>query len=200
MLVYDQIPLDRAGRLLAPHAIYWVRSLKTSIEEVWETVSTKRGLEKWWLVPPKEFELKEGGRFCHHWNNVVTRFEPKRFIDFDESAGAYRGTGGMRFELAQTGPTETAFLFLATFGPRVLASECLDGPPTKFDVQTAGPGTVWPAVAAGWHGMVDSLDRLFTSEAPSYSEQGLNEFYLAFLEDQFRLLDAVQRLPQEVPV
>lgn len=191
----NEIRLDRAGRLITDHAMVWVRYLKAPIEQVWPMICTKEGLETWWLVPPSVFDLRIGGAFKHHWDNSITGFEAPRFIDFDEPRGTYRGTGGMRFELADRGDSETAFMFLATWGPDVLASQAAAGEPSQFDRQPAGPGTPWPAVAAGWHGMVDHLERQFGDDVPAHSHEDLCEFYRGYLEDQFRLLGMVQRLP-----
>ena len=191
----SEIRLDRAGRLITDHAMVWVRYLPAPLERVWPVVSTKEGLETWWVVPPSVFDLRIGGAFKHHWDNTITGFEEPRYIDFDEPRGSYRGTGGMRFELAARGHGETAFTFLATWGPDVLASESATGVLPALDNQPAGPGTPWPAVAAGWHGMVDRLERQFADDVPSHSYEDLGEFYVGYLEDQFRLLGMVQRLP-----
>ncbi|MEM9805116.1 MAG: SRPBCC domain-containing protein [Cyanobacteria bacterium P01_D01_bin.56] len=192
-----ELRLDRAGRLVTDHAMCWVRYLQSPIEQVWQTVSTKKGLAKWWIVPPKVFDLRVGGLFSHHWDNRINSYKELSYIDLDEPRGSYRDTGGMRFELAARGNDGTTFMFLSTFGPDVLASEAANGMPTKFDQQHAGPGTIWPSVAAGWHGMVDQLERLFSNEVPSYSDEELCDFYLSYLEDQFRLLNMVQRVLED---
>lgn len=189
------IRLDRAGRLITDHAMVWVRYLQAPIEQVWPVISTKEGLATWWIVPPSEFDLRIGGAFKHHWDNTITGFEAPRYIDIDEPAGAYRGTGGMRFELAPRGTGETAFLFLATWGPEIRTSDSATEEAPEPDRQPAGPGTPWPAVAAGWHGMVDELERQFKEDVPTYGDEDLNAFYVRYLEDQFRLLDMVQRVP-----
>lgn len=187
------IRLDRAGRLITKHAMSWVRYLQAPIEDVWSEVSTREGLEKWWVTPPSVFDLRVGGTFDHHWTNTITAFEEYAYIDFDEPAGSYTGTGGMRFELLTVGPRETMFRFLDTFGPDVVGSELVEGTPTVFDEQLAGPGTIWPAVAAGWHGAIDQLERRFNPGVPSHSYEELCMFYHYFLDDQFRLLDMVRR-------
>ena len=192
-----EIRLDRAGRLITDHAMVWLRYLRSPVEQVWPVVSTKDGLETWWVAPPSVFELRVGGAFRHHWDNRITSFEELRYIDFDEPAGAYRGTGGMRFELAPEGEQETAFLFLGTWGPEVCASGSAGETPSEIDHQPAGPGTPWPGVAAGWHGMLDQLERLFSDDVPSHSDEELCAFYVRYLAEQFRFLDMVQRLPPQ---
>ena len=78
----EQNLLANAGQLVDRHAMVWLRRLNALVERVWQTVSTKEGLEKWWLVPPKEFELRPGGVFKHHWDNTVTSFREHEYIDF----------------------------------------------------------------------------------------------------------------------
>ncbi|MEM7776531.1 MAG: SRPBCC domain-containing protein [Pseudomonadota bacterium] len=187
--------LDRAGRLMTDHAMVWVRYLNAPVEQVWPLVSTKQGLARWWIVLPRTFDLRIGGAFNHHWDNTITSFEPFRYIDFDEPAGSYRGTGGMRIELTSTGSQETTFMFLGTWGADVRPSAEAEASDAQQDLvsQPAGPGTPWPSVAAGWHGMVDQLEQQFRDDAPSHSVEDLAEFYVDYLKDQFRLLGMVQR-------
>ncbi len=192
----NQIRLDRAGRLLTEHAMVWIRYLQAPVDHVWPLISTKEGLNKWWVAPPRVFELKVGGLFRHHWDNTITSFQAPQYIDIAEPTGSYRATGGMRFELLASGNHETTFVFIDTFGPDVLASEAVEGKPTAFDRQPAGPGTVWPSVAAGWHGAVDQLERQFSDEVPSHTDEELCKFYLDYLENQYRWLDMVQRVPE----
>ena len=192
-----EIRLDRAGRLITDHAMVWVRYLQASVEQVWPVISTKDGLATWWIVPPSEFDLRIGGAFKHHWDNTITGFEAPRYIDIDEPAGAYRGTGGMRFELTPRGTAETAFLFLATWGPDVLSSGSATGEMPDSNKQPAGPGTPWAGVAAGWHGMVDQLEGRFNDNVPTDRDEDLSAFYVRYLKDQFRLLDMVQRVPDQ---
>ena len=78
----EQNLLANAGQLVDRHAMVWLRRLNALVERVWQTVSTKERLEKWWLVPPKEFELRPGGVFKHHWDNTVTSFREHEYIDF----------------------------------------------------------------------------------------------------------------------
>ncbi|MEM9684709.1 MAG: SRPBCC domain-containing protein [Pseudomonadota bacterium] len=198
MANHNEIRLDRAGRLITDHAMVWVRYLPASIERVWPIVSTKSGLARWWIVPPRVFDLRVGGAFEHHWDNTIASFDEPHYIDFDEPAGAYRGTGGMRFELSARRNGDTTFTFLGTWGPSVLSTELATGTSSAVDTQLAGPGTPWPGVAAGWHGMVDRLERQFCDDVPSHSHQDLEDFYIGYLEDQFRWFDMVQRLPKEV--
>ena len=61
------------------------------------------------------------------------------------------------------------------------------------DAQPHGPGTGWADVAAGWHGMVDNLERIFDDGVPRHSENELRAFYKSYLDQQFRLVDMVER-------
>ena len=50
--------LADAGRLVARHAMVWIRRLDAPVEDVWRLVSTLEGLAKWWIVPPTVLELR----------------------------------------------------------------------------------------------------------------------------------------------
>ncbi len=180
------IKLDRVARVPAKHALVFTRILEAPVSDVWQAISTKDGLSRWWIVPPTAFELRRGGPFHHHWHNTISDFADLHFIDIDEPSGRYQGTGGMRFEVSPIAENQTHFLFLATFGAEVIAA---DGAP-----QPDGPGTAWAAVAAGWHETADRLERLFNKDVPTQSETELAGFYAAYLRQQFRLIDTVERV------
>lgn len=177
----------RAGRLADAHAMIWVRRLKASVAEAWRAASTRDGLARWWIAPPKTFELRVGGLFDHHWRNTITDFRAPVFIDFAENTAAYAGTGGMRFELARAGEDATEFLFLDTWGPDMTPPNAASGE------QPGGPGTPWSGVAAGWHAMMDRLERLFDPSAPAHGYEELQRFYAEHLRDLYRLRAMVQR-------
>lgn len=185
--VPDKRLFSRAGRLADKHAMFWTRNLAAPIRDVWSMVSTKEGLERWWIVPPRQFELRLGGAFSHHWENTITDFRARTFIDFAEPTGIYKGTGGMRFELAASGNDSTSFTFLDTWGPRVT-------PPAGEEPQPGGPGTPWAGVAAGWHHMMDGIERIFDPAAPHVTYDELRRFYAFYLKDLYRLHDMVQRI------
>lgn len=223
MVTGEGMRLDRAGRVVAGHAMVWTRYLRAPVAAVWPEISTKAGLEAWWIAPPTAFELRVGGRFHHHWEQTVLAFEDHRFIDFDEPAGLYPGTGGMRFEVAARGERETAFAFLATWGPDVVPMVAGETPAHEtgaddtradetgadetgvdetgvdetsgYETQAAGPGSPWPSVAAGWHAAVDDLERLFSDDVPDDDYQSLCAFYQGYLTEQFRWLERVRRTP-----
>lgn len=182
--------LPRAGHLLDAHAMLWSRILACPIEQAWQTVSTLEGLRAWWLIPgtATRLDLQVGGRFEHHWTNTVTGFRPHEFIDFSEPDGSYAATGGMRFELKSLDSTATGFIFLDTWAPMTLSS----GSGVEAE-QVGGRGTPWPGVAAGWHCMVDQLERLFDPAAPQHEYDDVCHFYAGYLRDMFRWRAMVQR-------
>lgn len=183
----DRDLLGDAGVLADRHAMLWIRRLNAPIEEVWQTVSTKTGLAKWWVAPPKTFELKKGGTFDHHWVNTVVDYKENQFIDFSENTGAYSATGGMRFELTKIDDNTTMFMFLDTWGPEMTPPNGAGGE------QPGGPGTPWSGVAAGWHHMVDKLENVINGREMPHTMDELTEFYIGHLTDLYRWKDMVQR-------
>jgi uncharacterized protein YndB with AHSA1/START domain len=179
--------LADAGRLVDRHAMIWIRTLQAPVEQVWETVSTREGLARWWIVPPAEFELRAGGRFKHHWENTITDFRRHEFIDFAEPAGRYAATGGMRFELRADGDS-TLFAFLDTWGDGMVATG--EGVGAR---QPGGPGTPWAGVAAGWHATIDALETVVSGRDSPHGYDELVRFYEAHLRDLYRWHDMVQR-------
>ena len=166
----------------------WIRRLPAPIDAVWQAVSTLDGLEAWWIVPPTVFEKRPGGRFVHHWENVVADFREQEFIDFKENSADYATTGGMRFELKQDGDA-TMFMFLDTWGKDMPAA---DGPGNMV-VQPGGLGTHWSGVAAGWHAMVDKLEAVLDGRVFDHTYDDLADFYMGYLHDSFRWKAMVQR-------
>lgn len=183
----DSALLADAGRLVAPHAMAWIRRLNAPLDDVWPCISTKDGLARWWGMPIHALELREGGQFKHHWENTVTAFKERDYVDFAEPKGAYAGTGGLRFEIRPDGDA-TMFTLLDTWHEGSVFEE---GGPLAH--QPGGPGTPWIGVAAGWHSGVDSLRRLFDPAAPSHNYERLCRFYAGHLQDLFRWRDMVQR-------
>ena len=179
--------LADAGRLVDRHALAWIRRLNAPLEEAWRTISTKAGLDRWWGMPIHELDLREGGAFKHHWENIVAGFKEREHIDFAEPKGSYAGTGGLRFELRPDGEA-TMFTLLDTWHEGATFE---GGGPLAY--QPGGPGTPWIGVAAGWHSGADALRRLFDPEAPTHDYERLCRFYAGHLEDLFRWRGMVQR-------
>lgn len=178
------ISLDRAARVPAKHAVVYTRYLNGSVEDVWPAISTAEALSKWWVAPVIAFELKPGGAFNHHWNSFVVGFEEQRFVDFKKHIEP-KTNEVMRFEISPAGEAQTRFTLLDSIEADVVAA---DGAP-----QPHGPGTIWACVAAGWHGAVDALERLFDPRLAVQDWHELVEFYEAYLAEQFEIIDLIQR-------
>ena len=58
--------LENAGRFIDSHTMVWIRKLDAPVAQVWEAVSTKQGLEEWWMGRSVEIDLRPGGAFSHH--------------------------------------------------------------------------------------------------------------------------------------
>lgn len=180
--------LANAGRLIAPHAMVWIRRLDAPIEDVWHLISSIEGLKKWWIVPPTSLELKAGGLFRHHWENVVYDVREYEFIDYREPNGRYVGTGGMRLELRED-DEGTVFTFLDTWAEGIQSAG--EG---EVAAQPGGPGTPWPGVAAGWHDMIDRLESIVKGTNSQHGMEELTDFYVGYLNDLYRWHRSVQRL------
>lgn len=178
------ISLDRAARIPAKHAVVYTRYLNASVRDVWPAVSTAEGLSKWWVAPVSAFELRPGGAFNHHWNSFVVSFEEQRFIVFKKHIDT-KTDEIMRFEICSSGEAQTRFTLLDSIEADVVA---VDSEP-----QPHGRGTIWAGLAAGWHGSVDALERLYAPSLPVQDWQNLIEFYEVYLAEQFGIIDLVQR-------
>lgn len=179
--LYDDTLLANAGKLVGSRGMLWVRRFDVPIEEVWHAVSTKQGLDQWWITRDVEIDLRPGGLFKHHWTNTVVDFEANTFIDF----GAPPDDPGrehqlMRFALAPDGEG-TVFSFFDSFAGHQL------------------PLTVaW--TAAGWHGGMNTLETVLTGRAIEQHDFGLaGEFYWRYLREQHQLSARVSELaPPEI--
>ena len=178
--------LRDAGRFIGRHSMVWMRRLDAPVERVWEAVSTKEGLSKWWIVNKVEIDLRPGGLFKHHWENTVDDFKKNEYIDFGEKSV---GFGGMRFELKADG-AGTVFSFIDFWEGNAT-------PPAQIDpagaTQPGGPGTPWAGPAGGWHAMIDALETHLTDKQFQHSyEDDLIPFYADYLTDHFRWLELMR--------
>ena len=169
--------LENAGRFIDPHTMVWMRKLDVPVARVWEAVSAKQGLEKWWIVRSVEIDLRPGGAFSHHWENTITDYKENEYIDF----------GGMRFELKADGET-TVFSFIDNWAEDAVPGKTmLPEEEAAIDAhQPGGPGTPWSGVAGGWHGMIDALETYLTGKTFDNSWEDLCRFYAGYLTDHFR--------------
>ena len=182
-------PIDKFGRIIDDHAMCWFRQLNAPVDQVWEVVATKEGLLKWWVAPPKLFDLKVGGVFSHHWDNEITDYDLMKYIDFKESLGPFKVTGGMMFELESISKSTTKFMFLDTFG----LDAPVEGINSPYNVQPGGSGTIIPSIPAGWNCAIDELEKLFNEEASFNNEMELNEIYLEIISNHFRIKKMVSK-------
>ena len=154
--------LANAARLVGERSMLWVRRIEVPVERVWPIISTKEGLDQWWLGRV-EIDLKPGGLFKHHWNNKVRDFREMEFINFGPSDEEGAPNHLMRFAIAPDGDA-TIFSFLDTF-------EGSDSPLTL------------PWIASGWHGTVDALEHALTGRKIE-TDFGLGgEFYWRYLRE-----------------
>ena len=184
--ILENDTLENAGRFLDRHAMVWIRKLDLPASQVWEAVSTKQGLDAWW-ISPVEIDLRPSGAFSHHWGNTITDLKEFEYIDF---CGDPSRSGGMRFELKADGEG-TVFSFLCNWAadsvPKAsLLPEETDGIDTR---QPGGPGTPWSGVAGGWHASIDDLETHLTGRTFHHSYEDLCRFYTEYLADHFAWLD-----------
>ena len=165
-----------AGRVIGTNAMVWRRRFPAPVREVWPVISTLEGLQRWWRLGAREFDLRRGGAFRHHWDNVILDVNEHEFIDFD----------GMRWELSPTdGGTE--FAFIDTWREDAVPSE--PGPGSE---QPGGPGTPWAGVAAAWHATVDALEAALTGEPAEEAFEARCRYYAEYLSDYYRWMEVAR--------
>lgn len=169
--------LADAGRLVAPHAMVWIRRLDAPVEDVWHLMSTLDGLAKWWIVTPTVLELRPAAPSSTTGRTLCTT--TGEYIDYREPNGSYVGTGGLRLEVRRDG-SGTVFAFLDTWAEVVES----DGEGESAH-QPGGPGMPWVGVAGGWHHMVDTLEAVPTGENVRHGYQELCDFYVDYLADLY---------------
>ncbi len=178
--------MEEDARKFVDGAMVWTRKLDVPVERVWEAVSTKEGLSKWWMAgSPNDIDLRPGGVFQHHWRSTVTDLKECEYIDFESEPGF----GHMRFELKADGDG-TVFSFLD-----IMKEENSRPDPGSY----AGP-------AGGWHSMIDALEMHLTGKKfelgaardaagrprPGSYEDELIKFYAGYLSDYFIWLELMK--------
>tara|TARA_B100000315_G_scaffold246707_1_gene274344 strand:- start:874 stop:1635 length:762 start_codon:yes stop_codon:yes gene_type:complete len=176
--------LGNAGRFIDRQSMVWMRKLGVPTERVWEAVSTKEGLENWWIVTTVETDLRPGGIFNHHWKDIINNYKENEYIDF--ASLIFKGAG-MRFEL-KPNRDGTVFSFLDNWREDATPEQTADVEPWCL-VQPGGPGTPWSGVVGGWHDMIDALESYLTDKTFDYTYDDLCKFYVDYLTDYFRWLD-----------
>lgn len=177
-----------AGWFVDRHTMVWIRKINTSVEQLWDAVSTKKGLERWWIVDDIEIELCVGGTFRHHWTDTVRGFRKNEFIDFD---GRTFSGSRMRFEMREDGDG-CVFSFLCKWREDATPEKTVNSADLGA-VQPGGPGTPWASVAAGWHEMIDQLEAYLTTQAFEDSYEELIPFYARYLTDYYRWVAEISR-------
>jgi uncharacterized protein YndB with AHSA1/START domain len=178
--MYSERFIRNAGRVVGSRGMVWARRVEAPLERVWETVSTKDGLNRWFLTRNVEIDLRPGGEFKHHWTNTIRDVSEGEFIDFagvpeDSSFQDYM----MRFELKPDG-AGTVFSF--------------------FDVFTGHPRPLsLPWTASGWHAGMDLFETLFTGETHEHDYGLGGDFYWTYLRDHHALAAHAAALP-EAPI
>ena len=173
--IYTAQLLADAGRVVGSRGMVWTRRFDVPVSDVWRAISTKEGLDQWWLIHDVEIDLKPGGIFKHHWTNTIGDFQDKRFIDFVGSPDDLSpGANLMRFKLEADGPGTVFSLF--------------DG----FQAHLQPLSLPW--TASGWHGTVNALETHLTGR-PSAHDFGLGgDFYWSYLRAHHAFADAVGKL------
>ena len=172
---YTEEFMANAGKVVGFRGMLWIRRLNVPVKDVWAAISTKEGLDTWWLTRSVEIDLRPGGLFRHHWTNTIGDFKTNEFIDFvGAPVDAASRNHLMRFELKPDGEG-TIFSFLDMFnGARHPLS--------------------LPWTASGWHGTVDALERALTGRAIN-GDFGLGgEFYWRYLRDFHKFADKASKL------
>jgi uncharacterized protein YndB with AHSA1/START domain len=164
-----------AGKVVGVRGLVWIRRLDVPVEDVWAAISTKEGLEKWFLTRSVEIDLRPGGLFRHHWTNTVLDYRVNEYIDFIGSPDDKSDADNlMRFELKPDGDG-TVFSLLDAFNR------------ARYPLSQ-------PWTASGWHGTVDSLEAALTGREIR-TDFGLGgEFYWGYLRDFHKLADMTERL------
>ena len=141
--IYTEEFVANAGKVVGVRGMLWIRRLDVPVEDVWKAISTKAGLDTWWLTRSVEIDLRPGGLFRHHWTNTIRDFKTNEFIDFVGVPGHESEPESlMRFELKADGEG-TVFSFLDAF----------NGAQRPLSL---------PWTASGWHGTVDAIETALT--------------------------------------
>lgn len=176
--------MPHAGVFLARNIMSWSRRIDAPVERVWETVTQKEHLDKWYMKA-HQTELWVGGK--HDWfrGGAVDEFEPLRAIRFHG-----QGNSWQRFAIVPDGDG-TIFTLTDRMGDGAYWEDTeweetengwAQRPDERIAVRSpGGRGTHWVGVAAGYHGFVDSLDTYITGNTDGYmSYDRLNELYDAW--------------------
>ncbi|HLI66219.1 MAG TPA: SRPBCC domain-containing protein [Caulobacteraceae bacterium] len=150
------MPNDDLARFIDRYTVEYLRTFAHPVERVWKAIVDPAEIGQW-FVPPTKWDLREGGSFRFHDDNVsgaILAFEPLRLIRFqDDGPGAPgRSAADMsgcwfQFELdAVEGGTRMRFTHHVT--PGVARPQ---QPPHAWDTPW------WPGMLGGWHASFDAM-------------------------------------------
>ena len=149
---------------LDKHTIRFSRQLSVDKDALWRAISTKAGLDSWFMET--ELELKIGGRYSFKdgWDGWISELQEGQLIRFNSAADAWT-----QLEII---PTASGCEFRLT--------DRLNSQLTMED-QPNGPGTHNAALLAGWHDFVNALcDYLLGNPITDQFEE-LTQFYQHFI-------------------
>ena len=169
-----------AGRFLSDNKMVWERRLSAPPERLWDAISTKDGLRRWFM--PTRYEIAVNGRFSFDggWEGTVSAARPFAHIQFDKDGGS---GAFLRFEM-QAGNGTCFFALTDRMGDSVDANNWPDAPAHRR-YQPGGPGTHWSGVAAGYHGFVDALEEHLSGGAVSSDYDEMCKGYRRILDARF---------------
>ena len=168
------------GRFLSDNKMVWERRFSAQPERLWEAISTKDGLSRWFM--PTRYEIAVHGRFSFDggWEGTVSEARPFEHIQFDVDGGS---GAFLRFEM-ETRSGVNFFALIDRMGDGVDTNNWPEAPPHRR-YQPGGPGTHWSGVAAGYHGFVDALEEHLSGGRVSSDYDELCKAYRRVLDARF---------------
>ena len=148
------------------------REIDVEPARLWHALSTTTAIEKWLL--PVSFEPEVGSAYAFSTNPPMTgtlgEFSPESAIRFDGGDGAY-------WRFAMEPLSDNAARMCVTVEDKMTKESMVQYP--------EGVNKVWnPGVTAGWHEILDALDRHLTGrQPPDIDYSCLCKFYDSVLED-----------------
>ena len=88
--------IANVGRFLSDNKMVWERRFSAPPERLWDALSTKDGLRRWFM--PTRYEIAVNGRFSFDggWEGTVSEAAPCQHIQFDVDGGS---GAFLRFEM-----------------------------------------------------------------------------------------------------
>ncbi len=158
------------------------RHFAQPIERVWAAISEPAQLTKWIAGDDAEVELRVGGRvwFAGHGGieSTVVDLDPQHLIEYGWRTSDWEG-GTIRWELSEN-DGGTKLVFTHRFPePDPAEQERLMKKmgfgPEMYDAV--------PRNLAGWHALLDALDRSLGTHVPEIEWTDIHRIYVAALSD-----------------